>query len=131
MRGKANGRKSQAKRRRITPACAGKSWLSLVVLYLDRDHPRLCGEKDKHGSRLHALPGSPPPVRGKVVHATLPIARDRITPACAGKRLHFLPPLDLIKDHPRLCGEKTKKIPELRLFAFLFIPYSFSLQYTW
>ena len=30
---------------RITPAYAGKSWEYVLVYKLDRDHPRLCGEK--------------------------------------------------------------------------------------
>ena len=34
-----------------------------------------------------------------------------ITPACAGKS-HFATNFHLNKrDHPRMCGEKTKKIP--------------------
>ena len=38
-------------------------------------------------------------------------ANTRITPACAGKRVagSFRP--GTTQDHPRVCGEKTKKIP--------------------
>ena len=41
---------------------------------------------------------------------------ERITPACAGRS--FLPEANdlLHKDHPRVCGEKTKKIPNISRF---------------
>ena len=32
-----------------------------------------------------------------------------ITPACAGKRVAVALAHDCIKDHPRVCGEKTKE----------------------
>ena len=35
-----------------------------------------------------------------------------------------------IEDHPRLCGEKTKKIPKQRYFFHQSASFSFSLQYT-
>ena len=35
----------------------------------------------------------------------------RITPACAGKRVDKEFRKQQLKDHPRVCGEKTKKIP--------------------
>ena len=72
----------------ITPAYAGKSqpWRS----YSQRrwDHPRVCGEKRPAVDGKRPLRGSPPHVRGKVVHffgAHLP---DGITPAYAGKSPH-------------------------------------------
>ena len=55
--------------------------------------------------------GSPPHVRGKeCVNSArkLPVG---ITPACAGKSRWLRPALALRQDHPRMCGEKTKKIP--------------------
>ena len=50
--------------------------------------------------------GSPPRVRGKVKKAGYDISVQRITPACAGKRVcatWFRVPH---QDHPRVCGEK-------------------------
>ena len=32
----------------------------------------------------------------------------RITPACAGKSIKQMTPLDAQKDHPRVCGEKLQ-----------------------
>ena len=37
--------------------------------------------------------------------------KPRITPACAGKRPDHLHNKGRRQDHPRMCGEKTKKIP--------------------
>ena len=91
----------------ITPAYAGKSVSFPRCPESDKDHPRLCGEKNP--SRLLELRhmGSPPPMRGKANDTVNPPERIRITPAYAGKRklLHLRSCCD--RDHPRLCGEKT------------------------
>ena len=51
---------------RITPAYAGKSDSEGGRYQQPRDHPRLCGEKDKKiGGKKYRV-GSPPPMRGKV-----------------------------------------------------------------
>ena len=34
-----------------------------------------------------------------------------ITPAYAGKSVCWIIAITITKDHPRVCGEKTKKIP--------------------
>ena len=77
--------------RGITPAYAGKSATSRPAAI----------------SRL----GSPPRMRGKALAFGGESGRAGITPAYAGKSncnpgspQHWL-------DHPRMCGEKTKKIP--------------------
>ena len=93
----------------ITPAYAGKSPAVSRSFSLSRDHPRLCGEKVILNRFTAFTIGSPPPMRGKVVHSQLRVIVFRITPAYAGKRQrkhvrHAKP-----WDHPRLCGEKTVK----------------------
>ena len=50
--------------------------------------------------------GSPPPMRGKVVHDSDCLDTGRITPAYAGKSLLWLEQPVAFQDHPRLCGEK-------------------------
>ena len=50
----------------ITPACAGKSHGLPTAAQGGWDHPRVCGEKPREFRQLHAIPGSPPHVRGKV-----------------------------------------------------------------
>ena len=53
-----------------------------------------------------------------------------ITPAYAGKSLVPRWVAKKTKDHPRLCGEKTKKILKQRYFFHQPASFSFSLQYT-
>ena len=50
----------------------------------------------------------------------------RITPAHAGKSQTFDFAFVETQDHPRACGEKTKKIPYHRLFPLRSAPFSFS-----
>ena len=45
-------------------------------------------------------------MRGKVIYALHDCAQGRITPACAGKSRCILQQLRVVKDHPRMCGEK-------------------------
>ena len=74
----------------ITPACAGKSLWSPLLLILAEDHPRVCGEKDLELYRIMTTKGSPPRVRGKEDNAPLVSRYVGITPACAGKRVKRL-----------------------------------------
>ena len=52
--------------------------------------------------------GSPPPMRGKVFLAPLVLSVIRITPAYAGKSVQRSKYFNSIRDHPRLCGEKSR-----------------------
>ena len=69
---------------RITPACAGNSFLQHPPERPSKDHPRVCGEqlgaRDSTGKSM----GSPPRVRGTVNFRLLQATKIRITPACAG-----------------------------------------------
>ena len=47
-------------------------------------------------------------MRGKGKMAVQVNRETRITPAYAGKSIHMPPKMLPSKDHPRLCGEKTK-----------------------
>ena len=49
--------------------------------------------------------GSPPRVRGKLANLDKSYNTFRITPACAGKTLTITINNNLLKDHPRVCGE--------------------------
>ena len=101
---------------RITPAYAGKSPNYSRVRLRRGDHPRLCGEKVILLHLTSCIPGSPPPMRGKV---SLTLAADvcgRITPAYAGKSLDLKWKAKKQQDHPRLCGEKAvlpSKAPQM------------------
>ena len=115
---------------RITPAYAGKSIEHTDVIVKVWDHPRLCGEKFVNCFQSGESKGSPPPMRGKAMKLMLWQKAFRITPAYAGKSRKSLCLGAVDLDHPRLCGEKTKKIPKQRYFFHQPASFSFSLQYT-
>ena len=69
-------------------------------------------------------------MRGKAIDARCTVTFDGITPAYAGKSHCQIVAIFRIGDHPRLCGEKTKKIPKQRYFFHQPASFSFSLQYT-
>ena len=95
----------------ITPAYAGKRTIFVRPSQCNRDHPRVCGEKIRPRATASANHGSPPRMRGKALGDSLAGVRGGITPAYAGKRRNEGVILWIIRDHPRVCGEKTKKIP--------------------
>ena len=110
MRGKAAATPSSSPLIRITPAYAGKSGFSRIT--------------------IRSIRGSPPPMRGKAAFPWQKVPLRRITPAYAGKRVCEACGNPRDWDHPRLCGEKTKKIPKQRYFFHQPASFSFSLQYT-
>ena len=73
---------------------------------MNKDHPRLSGEKRFADNHRQRGTGSPPPMRGKGHTAIFQIKTDGITPAYAGKRGIYQSRVCSRQDHPRLCGEK-------------------------
>ena len=71
----------------------------------------MCGEKGPEEMARYLMGGSPPHVRGKGSTNGGSSWSQRITPACAGKSEPPGSGLGASGDHPRMCGEKTKKIP--------------------
>ena len=130
MRGKAALALAMLAKLRITPAYAGKSLHYRLHHCNNKDHPRLCGEKQLSQLFLCVVQGSPPPMRGKECYFVGALRSDGITPAYAGKSRFPFHHLIRSRDHPRLCGEKTKKIPKQRYFFHQPASFSFSLQYT-
>ena len=110
----------------ITPAYAGKRSISALGSPAFRDHPRVCGEKFSFVRSFRFCLGSPPRMRGKGTNTDCAKRTAGITPAYAGKstRLSFFSIIS--RDHPRVCGEKTKKIPSHRPFQLHPVPVSFS-----
>ena len=96
---------------RITPAYAGKSQTASLAACKTRDHPRVCGEKSKTPIYDSLAEGSPPRMRGKADASINHLILEGITPAYAGKRVSVCWAGAVCWDHPRVCGEKTKKIP--------------------
>ena len=90
----------------ITPAWAGKSSGCRYTLTSGWDHPRVGGEKCHRTFLQVRFPGSPPRGRGKDIVVKGHSSREGITPAWAGKRLNCKSLSELVKDHPRVGGEK-------------------------
>ena len=111
MRGKEAVLTENVHRLGITPAYAGKSCRIRKSRRSEWDHPRVCGEKRSNDNITQTPQGSPPRMRGKVDDIPNFQSRLGITPAYAGKRHRRRDHQRLTQDHPRVCGEKTKKIP--------------------
>ena len=107
MRGKDAAVQSPKLWQRITPAYAGKSLCIAKAQIRHKDHPRLCGEKSFASAVSPYHCGSPPPMRGKGAENNFSPMSNRITPAYAGKRSLLRLIVCVLKDHPRLCGEKS------------------------
>ena len=109
MRGKDAGFSFFVDTVRITPAYAGKRNENEKLRSVKQDHPRLCGEKGTLGIFIPGSLGSPPPMRGKDAAVLAAGDTPRITPAYAGKSQRPHISLGIVRDHPRLCGEKNHR----------------------
>ena len=127
-RGKAERAAGRHRPAGITPAWAGKRLTRPAMTGTPRDHPRMGGEKLHLLLCVPAGYGSPPRRRGKVivyitawrVAGITPARRGKvrfaftsaeitgITPAWAGKRDKPALILRVVKDHPRMGGEKCR-----------------------
>ena len=74
---------------RITPAYAGKTLTGLNPYFPNWDHPRVCGENRLIVCARLICRGSPPRMRGKLIH--------------------FAENPGAVEDHPRVCGENGQQ----------------------
>ena len=109
MRGKVNQTGDAVQRHGITPAYAGKRVFRDSLATSFWDHPRVCGEKGDTSALARRQMGSPPRMRGKVTLGGILMTVNGITPAYAGKSLLIFLLRFVLRDHPRVCGEKTQK----------------------
>ena len=109
MRGKLTGVLAVTLLMRITPAHAGKTILVTCSKSFCTDHPRACGENLNFLYIFHEQDGSPPRMRGKHGKAKVESVRERITPAHAGKTGSATANCRIATDHPRACGENSRK----------------------
>ena len=109
MRGKVLKNRVKSGQPRITPAYAGKSSGLHRGLMMQRDHPRVCGEKQCRTCKIGPGAGSPPRMRGKASAISLLRLLIRITPAYAGKRLKrsrsTVPPVAIVPLFPSVCNK--------------------------
>ena len=106
VRGEAVYPRSCSRTGRITPACAGRSRKRAARGLAGPDHPRVRGEKLLRVNVKKRSRGSPPRARGEVLHYYGCESNPRITPACAGRRPDVRSMFTVMKDHPRVRGEK-------------------------
>ena len=95
---------------RITPAGAGKTSCWSRSAASTWDHPRRCGENIIAYIVAFVKPGSPPQVRGKLIHIPPSSQGKRITPAGAGKTFVLFGSTVRAWDHPRRCGENDLRL---------------------
>ena len=110
VRGKRRLRGRRARRRGLTPACAGKTRPGGCPAPGTRAHPRVCGENAERGKEPVQSVGSPPRVRGKQVHPLDELLGQGLTPACAGKTGEAPGRGGHAPAHPRVCGENSMRI---------------------
>ena len=89
----------------ITPACAGKTGVSVIPKHLPEDHPRLRGKDVSPALQLPPCVGSPPLARERRERRKRTGDIIGITPACAGKTGLRNEGLPREGDHPRLRGK--------------------------
>ena len=106
IRGKALANRVAVCSTRITPAYAGKRMICPIMRWMAGDHPRVCGEKIQGINGVDNGRGSPPRMRGKATARRAGVCAGRITPAYAGKSVHYVRVCINGQDHPRVCGEK-------------------------
>ena len=114
MRGKAAVHQFVSSIHGITPAYAGKSFENMFGENDTEDHPRVCGEKWYGRIKDAEDEGSPPRMRGKGLSPQARFSLPRITPAYAGKSHCQTDDIPVLRDHPRVCGEK-------KLFVHLYV----------
>ena len=94
----------------IIPAYAGNTYNPYRCGTGDRDHPRVCGE---HIAGMRAMPassGSSPRMRGTLRPQGRDAAGPGIIPAYAGNTSSTAMACRRNGDHPRVCGEHTKRL---------------------
>ena len=94
----------------IIPAYAGNTCSVLTAMRRARDHPRVCGEHTGRTPPTRATWGSSPRMRGTHVKEFLAQTDDGIIPAYAGNTKSFVYCDSVCRDHPRVCGEHTKRL---------------------
>ena len=88
----------------------------------------MCGENLDKATYKYPQLGSPPHVRGKHSYYYAIAGSAGITPACAGKTCFERTYLCYPRDHPRMCGENTKKSLSHQRLPIVKIPFFMSLS---
>ena len=93
----------------IIPAYAGNTQCAHLDATDPRDHPRVCGEHFNGYVGQCVLAGSSPRMRGTQVLTLQFLHLMGIIPAYAGNTRLPCSHIGWFRDHPRVCGEHTRK----------------------
>ena len=96
--------------RGIIPAYAGNTGAAVNGLKQLGDHPRVCGEHFVVYFSAQWVTGSSPRMRGTHSSAYRFPPDLGIIPAYAGNTANSWLTADMFGDHPRVCGEHTKRL---------------------
>ena len=107
--GNTNASRFCATASRDHPRVCGEHRVSRELRRGRQDHPRVCGEHCFAVSASMLVSGSSPRMRGTLVKRHINIDRLRIIPAYAGNTKFYHMQITNEWDHPRVCGEHTKK----------------------
>ena len=89
----------------IIPAHAGNTCKRVGIIEHHGDHPRTCGEHEHVTKHAGNGTGSSPHMRGTHANAEQAERSFGIIPAHAGNTNQGGTIVDLVRDHPRTCGE--------------------------
>ena len=95
-----------------------------------RDHPRMRGVHVGGSGRPARAWGSSPHARGPPAIFIQLVKEQGIIPACAGSTQRCRIPSAGYRDHPRMRGVHTKKMPKIRHFSWRYDPISFNFKNT-
>ena len=105
VRGKQAEKLTHLQKRRLIPACAGKTSSEPSSQLCVWAHPRVCGENTDTKVRAIVGDGSSPRVRGKLPAYDQAQITSGLIPACAGKTSRHREVFPHRRAHPRVCGE--------------------------
>ena len=94
----------------IIPAYAGNTSMMGKLFSFFRDHPRVCGEHRASHGKPTVESGSSPRMRGTLSARYARIRTRGIIPAYAGNTARIRRTPTITWDHPRVCGEHTKRL---------------------
>ena len=94
----------------IIPAYAGNTRTVRAGCRYVGDHPRVCGEHPAAMQAIGEVWGSSPRMRGTLPHSRSWIEHHGIIPAYAGNTSPPMKRTVRARDHPRVCGEHTKRL---------------------
>ena len=110
MRGTPSPIRSQKARAGIIPAYAGNTMVYVILHCHRRDHPRVCGEHRSRREESAGRRGSSPRMRGTPYGGVAELLLCGIIPAYAGNTRSTMISAAARGDHPRVCGEHSKRL---------------------